>query len=470
MGLVPICLFAATAMGNDRLNLVVIIADDLGYGETGAQENSGIPTPALDRLAADGVRCTSAYVTSSFCSPSRAGFYTGRYQSRFGYDHNPTGARNLLPDAGLPATESTFVAQMQQHGYRTGLIGKWHLGATLEKHPLRRGFNMFYGFLHEGHFYVPGPPYPNVLTMLRTNRLPAGQLERRDGILYGNYTGTNEPPYNADNPILRGSEEIIEPKYLTDAITDNAVDFIRVHSAEPFALIVSYNAVHSPMQALESDLAKFALIENPQRRIFAGMLSALDRGVGKITTAIHDAGLTEKTLVVFFSDNGGPTQELTSSNAPLRGGKGDLYEGGVRIPMIWSLPGRLPAGRVENRPILTLDIAASGLALAGAPLPETLDGVDALPYLSGENTAALHEQIYWRMQGGKAAFRHGNLKWVRPRADAPAELYDLATDLSETHDLATTRPADLQHLTAAWEQANAAMAPPIMANRQLPVE
>ena len=279
---------------DDRPNVVCVIADDLGYGETGMMGNLEIPTPNIDRLAADGVRCTSGYVTSSYCSPSRAGIFTGRYQSRFGYDMNPTGKRNLLPQAGLPQSETTFIRQLSDAGYRTGLVGKWHLGGIPSKHPTRRGFQDFYGFLHEGHFYVPGPPYRDVLTMIRDKSVPAGQRVREGDLIRGNYAPMNEPDYDGDNPIMRGDEEVVEPDYLTDAITDEAVEFIERHIAEPFCLVVAYNAVHSPMQARQDDLETIRRIKDEQRRIFAGMLIALDRGVGRIRGKLADAGLTRK--------------------------------------------------------------------------------------------------------------------------------------------------------------------------------
>ncbi len=334
----------ADAARSSRPNMVVIIADDLGYGETGMMGNPQIPTPHIDSLARDGTRCLSGYVTSSYCSPSRAGFFTGRYQSRFGYDINPTGQRNLLPQAGLPDGETTFVQRLAAAGYKTGLVGKWHLGANKAKHPLRRGFQSFYGFLHEGHFYVPGPPYENVLTMIRDRSLGEGERVRENDLIRGNYAPMNEPPYDQDNPLLRGEKELVETKYLTDAITDEAVEFIEKCKADPFCLVVAYNAVHSPMQASKKDARALRRIKDIQRRIFAGMLVALDRGIGRIRDSIDQHELNRRTMIVFFSDNGGPTKELTSSNLPLRGGKGTLYEGGVRIPMVWVMPGRIPAG------------------------------------------------------------------------------------------------------------------------------
>jgi arylsulfatase B len=455
---------ASVARGETRpANVVVIVADDLGYGETGMMGNLEIPTPNIDALAQRGVRCTAGYVTASYCSPSRAGIMTGRYQSRFGYDQNPTGERNLLPEAGLPLEETTFVKELNEAGYRTGLVGKWHLGATPEKHPLRRGFDSFYGFLHEGHSYAPGSldepqTFENVLTMLRNRSLADGERVREGNVIRGNYAPINEPKYDRHNPMLRGEQEIEEPRYLTDAITNEAVDFIGKHHEQPFCLMVCYNAVHSPMQATLEDCEAVRRISDIQRRIFAGMLIALDRGVGKITDAIDAQELRRNTLIVFLSDNGGPTAELTSSNEPLRGGKGTLYEGGVRIPMVWSMPGRLPENSTESRPVLSLDIAATARDLAGLPADPNADGMSLLSWIN-DPFAKGHETIFWRMPGGKQALLSGNWKLVRPKKAAPFELFHLASDLGEQRDLSNLQVGKLRELINRWRALNAEMAP-----------
>jgi arylsulfatase A-like enzyme len=469
MSLMPIIfgsLLIVPAIGQEsaesrRPNVIVIIADDLGYGETGMMGNRQIPTPAIDALASSGVRCTSGYVTSSYCSGSRAGLMTGRYQSRFGYEMNPTGKRNLHPEAGLPESETTFVSQLQQAGYATSLVGKWHLGTVDPKRPLRRGFDEFYGFLHEGHFYVPGPPYEGVLTMIRDRSLPKGERVREGDLIRGNYANMSEPDYDGDNPILRGEEEIVEPDYLTDAITDEAVDFIERHAEQEFCLVVSYSAVHSPMQARMDDLETVRWISDDQRRIFAGMLIALDRGVERISGALREHGLRRNTLVVFLSDNGGPTAELTSSNAPLRDGKGSVYEGGLRVPMVWSMPGRISAGQSEPRVVLSLDIAATALEIAGLPRDESMDGRSVLEWFDAPSRAPLHEDVYWQMSNGKTAYRLGNWKIVRPKEDAPIELYHLAGDVGESRNLASEHPAKLRELVNRWRAIQATMPPPI---------
>ncbi len=450
-----------------RPNIVILLADDLGYGELGCQGNHEIPTPHIDAIAARGIRFTDGYVTAPYCSASRAGLMTGTIQNRFGYEFNPIGARNDDPDVGLPTSQLTLARHLQQGGYTTALIGKWHLGGTARYHPLRRGFDEFFGFLHEGHFYVP-PPYRGVVSWLRRQRLPDGRQGRwtsPDGTLtYTTHMHHSEPPYDANNPLLRGGTPVTESAYLTDAWTREAVDFIRRCGDRPFFLCLAYNAVHSPMQAKRETFSRFAHIKALHRRIFAAMLSDLDHSVGEVLGALKAAGIEENTLVFFLSDNGGPTRELTSSNRPLRGGKGDVWEGGIRVPFMVQWPGRLPTGIVYRQPVSSLDLFATCSAAAGLSLPNgsATDSVDLLPFLSGEKSDSPHELLFWR-QGRRTALRMGDWKLVRnPRGrdDAGWHLFHLAEDMDESNDLANREPRRLKRLLATWQQLDAQMAPP----------
>lgn len=460
----------APATGSDessapRPNIVFIVADDLGYGELGSYGGTDIPTPHLDALADDSVRFTDGYVTAPFCAASRAALMTGRYQTRFGFEFNPIGAENEDPQVGLPVGERTVADRLKDSGYATALIGKWHLGGTARFHPQRRGFMEFFGFLHEGHYFVP-EPYDGVTTWLRRKSLPDGSKGRwvsPDGsLIWSTHMHHNEPDYNVNNPIMRSSQPVDEQENLTDAFTREACDFITRRRDQPFFLCLAYNAVHSPLQGEPEYMERFAHIEDVQRRIFAAMLAHLDDSVGRLRETLDEQGLTENTLVFFLSDNGGPTKELTSSNAPLRGGKGTLYEGGVRIPMMVSWPARIRPAVVEQ-PVTSMDAVQTALHLAGVPAPAgKTDGRSWLPEDDasdpGEMTFGGPEPIYWRM-GRRAALRDGDWKLVRQNDDW--ELYNLNEDLSESNDLAEQNPDKLQELKDRWETWSAQQIDPL---------
>ncbi|MEZ6130855.1 MAG: sulfatase-like hydrolase/transferase [Planctomycetaceae bacterium] len=468
------CLLVAPAMayppGNSakRPNIVLLLADDLGYAELGCQGNSDIPTPHIDSVAADGIRFTSGYVTAAFCSASRAGLMSGRYQNRFGYEFNPIGAQNEDPAAGLPVTEKTLADVLHDLGYTTGLVGKWHLGGSAKYHPYRRGFDEFFGFTHEGHYFVP-PPYAGVSTMLRRKALPGntqGRWTSSDGrMVYTTHMGHDEPDYDANNPIIRGGQPVTEAEYLTDAFTREAVSFIDRNADRPFFLYMAYNAVHSPLQGADSYMQKFAHINDIHRRIFAAMLSNLDDSVGAVLEALQHHHLENNTLVFFLSDNGGPTRELTSSNRPLRGEKGSMYEGGIRIPFLMKFPGRLPAGQTCDSPVISLDIFATAATLARAASPSrtVIDGVDLMPFLTGDTPEPPHPTLFWRT-GSKGALRHGDWKLLRNpnRGDRNTwQLYDLSRDLSETNNLADTQLRQRDELIQRWQSINAEMIDPV---------
>jgi arylsulfatase B len=412
-------------------NVLLLVADDQGYAEMSCQ-GGDVPTPHLDRLAASGIRFRAGYVTAPFCSPSRAGLLTGRYQQRFGHEMNPVERTNDRPEVGLPVGEKTLADPLRAAGYVTGMVGKWHLGNHPPYHPLRRGFDEFFGFLREGHHYYPKPE--EGVTRYRPR----------------------EPDYDRLNPILRGEAEVGESEYLTRAFAREAVGFIDRHRRRPFFLYVPFNAPHSPMQAAVRDYDRFGAIADPHRRVWAAMMAALDDAVGAILERIRHHGLERDTLVVFLSDNGGPTKELTSRNDPWSGGKGSLLEGGIRVPFLLSWPGRIAPGQVEDRPVSALDVVPTALAAAGAPRPPGLDGVDLLPYLRGGEPRG---PLFWRM-GGAAAVRMGRWKLVRLRAGEPFRLFDLESDPKETADRSGEeggRVRELAGLLAGWE---AGLVPP----------
>jgi len=426
-----------------RPNIVILLADDYGYADVGFHGCKDIPTPQIDSIAAGGVECTNGYVSGPYCSPTRAGLLTGRYQQRFGHEFNPGNG----PEVGLPLTETTMADRLKAAGYDTALVGKWHLGSATKFHPQRRGFDEFFGFLGGAHPYFP-------------EQGPA---------------------------IYRGTTPVKETAYLTDAFARAAVAFIDRHKAQerPFFLYLAFNAVHTPMQATDERLARFGPIADKTRRTYAAMTTALDEGVGKVLAKLRAEHLEENTLVVFFSDNGGPTMLGTtingSRNDPLRGSKRTTLEGGVRVPLALQWKGTLPAGKQYDRPVIQLDLLPTFLAAAGVSpdLEWKLDGVNLLPYLTGRDTGAPHETLYWRM-GRQMAVRQGDWKLVRydqvadggrpaSRKDGssgvtPLRLYNLAQDIGEAHDLASRIPQKLAELEAVWERWNAQLAQPRWGN------
>jgi len=403
-----------------RPNIIFIAADDLGYAELGVQGCRDVPTPNIDSIATNGVRFTDGYVSCPVCSPTRAGWLMGRYQQRFGHEFNPGPAQQADPNFGLPLSEVTLANQLKAAGYVTGIVGKWHLGYRPEFHPQKRGFDEFFGFLGGAHPYLP----------------TAGA-----------------------DPILRGTEPVEEREYLTDAFAREALAFIERHRQRPFFLYLSFNAVHAPLQATEKYLARFPKIQDQRRRTFAAMLSAMDDAVGRVLERLRQHKLEDNTLIVFISDNGGPTNNTSSRNDPLRGYKGQVLEGGIRVPFLMQWKARLPKGLVYREPVIALDIFPTVVAAAGASLPANpLDGVNLLPYLTGQSKGAPHQALYWRF-GPQAAIRKGPWKMVR-LADGQPQLYNLAEDIGESRDLASAQSAKLKELLEDWEAWNRQLAPP----------
>jgi arylsulfatase A-like enzyme len=430
-----------------RPNIVVILTDDQGYRDVGFNGCKDIPTPNLDSIAANGVRFANGYVSYSVCSPSRAGLLTGRYPQRFGHERNPQWQPGNV-QSGLPLTEKTLADVLGQAGYHSGIIGKWHLGAHPDLHPLKRGFNEFFGHLGGGHVY-----FPELLTLTNAHQA------KDEG---GSYRLA----------ILRDYAPVKTTQYLTDEFSDEAVRFVERRKAGPFFLYLAYNAPHAPLQATEKYLSRFPDIKDPRRRTYAAMVSAVDDGVGRLLAKLRELGIEKDTLVFFLSDNGGPTQDNASNNAPLRGGKGSPWEGGWRVPFAVQWPGHLPKGKVYDPPVLSLDIFATAAALAQATLdPERpLDGVNLLSFLTGDKTGAPHETIFLRMYDkGAFAVRTGNDKLVIPQKGAAPGLFNLAQDIAEANNLADQaefRPVleKLEKQRADW---NAQLIPPVFQGLQM---
>lgn len=414
-----------SAQQQRKPNVVMIVADDLGYADLGCQNLSkDVKTPHIDSIAAGGVRFTNGYVSGPVCSPTRAGLLTGRYQQRFGFEQNPQ--RGAHDRFGLPLDEILLPQQLKRAGYATGMFGKWHLGSNEGMQPHERGFDEFFGFTGGAHRYV----------------------------------NNQKPQVNESNAIQRNGKPVGETEYLTDAFTREAVSFIDRHKDEPFFLYLPYNAPHTPMQAPDKYLSRFPNEKDEKRRTFLAMMSAVDDGVGEVLAKLREHKLEEDTLVIFFSDNGGPTPGNASLNTPLRGRKGETLEGGIRVPFMMQWKGRIPAGKVDDRFIVQLDLFPTIVALAGGELPQgvTIDGKDLLPYLAEGNTDTIHETLYWRF-GPRRAIRSGNWK-LQWDGDETPRLYDLATDIGEANDLAAANPQVAERLMGEWKKWDAQLMKP----------
>lgn len=448
--LAGLLLFASLpAPAADKPNVIVILADDLGWRDLGVLGATDLKTPNLDALARGGVRCVNGYVTAPVCSPSRAGLMTGRYQQRFGHETNPGTKLERHPAFGLPVTESTLGDRMRDLGYATGWIGKSHLGGvTNVYHPLLRGFDEFFGFIESHHNYFDANDYSGGLTN--------GLAKQED-------------------PILRGWQPARETNYLTLAFARECTNFIARHATNSFFLYAPFNATHFPLQAPPTLLGRFSTNDfagNLNRYTNAAMLAGLDDAVGAIVATLRALNIESNTLIVFTSDNGGATN-FGSVNLPLRGSKTDIYEGGIRVPFLLRWPGHLPTNHVFNAPVSTLDILPTAIAAAGATVPAAwqLDGVNLLPHIATNGVP--HPRLFWRVEtdginppndddvkDGLRALREGNWKLVKPSVEETWELYDLATDPGESNNVASAHPDVMRRLTAAYDEWNAQMARP----------
>jgi len=399
-------------------NIVLLFADDAGYADFGFQGSRHFKTLHLDRLAQSGVRLSQLYVTASVCGPSRAGMLTGIYQQRFGFEENnvpgimsKSGATG--EDMGLPLEIPTMGNHLQQLGYRTAVFGKWHLGEADRFHPLKRGFDEFYGFRGGARSFYAYPPNR------KQNR---GRLMERGFLDFKEHKG-----------------------YLTDVLADEACAFIERNRDKPFFAYVSFNAVHLPMETDPKDKDEFAQLEGKRRKV-AQMTLSLDRACGQIVNKLKKLGLDENTLVVFTNDNGGPTDRNTSSNYPFSGIKATHLEGGIRVPGIVVWPGKLPTGSVYEKPVSTLDLLPTFVEAAGgdALAIEGLDGVDLVPYIRRVKNEIPHQTLYWKKEN-RGTIRDGDWKMMR-FPDRPAELYNIAEDPAEQNNLAVAHPEKMKAL------------------------
>lgn len=414
---VPILLLLAAlaalpASGKNSPNIILLLADDLGYGDLGLTGSKQISTPNLDALAASGVFFTSAYVSSAVCAPSRAGLMTGKHQASFGFRDNlaPVQPGHDPEFVGLPLNQTTLPERLKARGYVTGIIGKWHLGELPKFSPLKRGFDEFWGYLGGAHDYFRAEP---------------------DG------------EKGMAGPIICNFSKPQPLTYLTDDQGDECVAFIRRHKDRPFFLYASFAAPHSPMQATEDDLERFAHIKDKLRRTYCAMVHRLDLNIGKILDELRAQGIERDTFVVFLSDNGGPTFDNGSINAPYRGVKTTVLEGGIRVPMIFRWPAQLPAGKKVDAMVSSLDLCPTFVAATGSRIDasEKLTGVDLLPLLKGESGQPPHESLMWTYTVG-SAMRRGDWKLIRLPDRLPM-LYKLSADMAEQYNLA---PQELERI------------------------
>jgi arylsulfatase A-like enzyme len=469
----------AEAVKPRRPNVIIILADDLGYGDTGVYGSPIVKTPNIDALAGDGVRFTDGYVTHPVCAPSRAAIMTGRYQTRFGWEFNPVTRDHT---GGVSLGETLLPQVMKTAGYHTGMVGKWHLGQAKGHLPQDRGFDDFFGILDGGTAYMTrsGPG---------DDSYTAPGSESSFGL-----ARSPLPPTATDDdkmtylrkiaPVWRGREMVEAKGYLTEDLTEEAVKFIGDNKARPFFLYLAYNAPHTPLQATKTYLDRYPNVQDRGKRVYAAMVSALDDGIGTVRAKLKAEGSDRDTLIIFLSDNGCASYVLGAcSNAPLNGFKGMHLEGGVRIPYIVAWPGHIPGGRVDHRMVSSLDIAPTAAALAGGSLPRGSDGVNLIPYLNGRNAGTPNPTLYWRA-GTNFAIRDGRWKlWTVNKAD-PSELsektvgitpdgtpaaisplgqhdmlYDLTGDIGEACNLAPSQArvvARLKAKIAAWDKGNVA--------------
>lgn len=429
---VPV-LAASLAAEAAKPNIVVILADDLGFADVGFNGGKQIKTPNIDKLAAAGARLEQFYV-QSLCSPTRAALMTGRYPMRHGLQ---TGVVRPWSQHGLPLNERTLPQALKEAGYVTALTGKWHLGHFQPAYlPTRRGFDFQYGH------------YNGAIDYFKLDRGGGHDWHRNDQANY-------------------------DKGYSTHLIARDAVRFIE-DSRRPFFLFVSFNAVHSPYQVPEEYLAPYAHLQEP-RRTYAGMLAAMDEAIGQIIAALDEKGLRKNTLIVFSSDNGGPHPGKVTDNGPLRAGKSTLYEGGVRVAASVAWEGRIKAGSIITAPLHIVDLYPTLLRLAGAPLQQELpiDGHDAFAILT-QGKASPHREILLNTTPNTGAIRVGDWKLiVNGKIDsheddgtvsAPLEplieLFNIANDPYEKQNLAGQRPDVARDLRARYDKFAVQAVPP----------
>ena len=468
----------ATPPGERPPNVVVIVADDLGYNDLtwagGGVADGAARTPRIDSIGREGVVLTAGYAGNATCAPSRAAILTGRYPTRFGFEFTPAPKMFMrlvasmtpeqdgvlrdpiyfedreakvppMEEQGLPPGEVTLAELLRGKGYRTLGIGKWHLGESEPLRPEAQGFDEYLSFYPGGSLYLEKDDPDGVISVQ--------DFDPIDTFLWANL------PFAVRKD---GSDRFAPSAYMTDYLADEAVKAIGANRNRPFFLYLAFNAPHTPLQALRSDYEALPQIENHTLRVYAAMIRALDRGVGRVLDALAEYGLGENTLVVFTSDNGGANYVgLPDINEPYRGWKMTFFEGGVHTPFFVKWPARLPRGAEFDSPVAHIDIFATAAGAAGAAVPadRTIDGVDLIPFLRGERAGNPHEALFWRSGHYQTVLADG---WKLQIAERPPKkwLFDLTTDPTEKNDLAGVRPDKVAELTRLLAQHHAQQSEP----------
>ncbi len=444
-------------------NVVVILADDLGWNDLsfggGGVAGGSAPTPRIDSLARDGVSFRAGYSANATCAPSRAALLSGRYATRFGFEFTPTpaGMSTVLPrianrmpgrlrpvirhdgDAGefdaqgMPASEITLAELLRQAGYHTVHIGKWHLGRRNGMAPHEQGFDE--SLMMASGLYLP-TDHPDAVNSRQ-------EFDPIDRFLW------RAMRYAAS---FNGGPAFAPGGYLTDYYTDEAVRVIEANRERPFFLYLAHWAPHTPLQALRSDYDALSHIADHRLRVYAAMIRALDRGVGRVLDALRSNGLEGNTLVFFTSDNGAPGYiGLPDVNRPYRGWKISFFEGGIRVPYFLRWPARIAAGQTYDAPVHGFDIYATAAGAAGVPLPadRKIDGVDLAPFVRGERAGVPHRELFWRSGHYRVAIVDGWKLQVMERPPGTTWLFDLNTDPTERTNLAAREPERVAALRRA---------------------
>ncbi len=459
---------------SNRPNVIVILADDLGQTDISLYGNKFISTPNIDRIGQEGVTFSNGYISSPVCSPSRAGLLTGRYQNRFGHELQPNHRylRNMLeyfvfkmmprfkpltpvkskrvPSSadrmrqGLAPSEITLAEFLKKYDYSTALIGKWHLGSADFAKPCARGFDYQYGF-YEAFTLYEDPSAKDIVNMPITKEYMDYHQWRQAAGRTGNCA------------ILRNCcEEQEELKYLTDALTDEAIQFVDNNKDQPFFLYLPYNAPHAPLQAQKKYFDQFTHIKDPVKRVYAAMIKNLDDEIGRLLNKLDSLQLAENTIVVFLSDNGGAGSNGTTDNYPYRGGKFTNFEGGLKVPFMIRYPAMFSGGKKYHEPVISLDIFSTIAAILDVSLPDdrVYDGVNLIPYITGGTKEVPHKDLFWRSDFNKAVLSD-RWKLIINEFDNTVLLYDLSSDISEKNNVAGKYPEKVQELSGKidrWEK------------------